>query len=210
MSFQIRITPAALYAAAERQKAIVNKISENTDLLSKLSSELESCWEGSTSIQALDSLGQIRREAKSLEEFAARSAERLTYVARAFESIDEDGGSVWTAVQAKFDHLRPLIGILRPQFHLVVSDQLRIIPEQVRTVAYQIAEVGVAFADASAEMTEMANGLAQDWEGKSYDRFVNEAEDVINAIKNMAEAIEELSERIGKVADRYEELDSAF
>lgn len=211
MAFQIRITPAALHAAAQRQRTVAETVAETSGILTSLAAELGEAWEGSASIQALNALDELRSVAGNIGDGAGNSAERLMGVAQAFEALDE-GGPVSVAVLWDRDRFIKLVGcpMPKPQFPLMVIDNLRIVPEQVRAVAAKCKQVSDTYAETAAELNNMISELGKDWEGKAYNRFAEETGELASAFKRLSNAVDEFADRIRMMATRYEELDNSL
>lgn len=211
MAFQIRITPAALHAAAQRQRTVVETVAETSGILSSLAIELGEAWEGSASILAMNALDELRNAAGNIGDSTGSSAERLTSVAQAFEAMD-DGNPVAVAVLWDRDRFIKVLGcpMPRPEFPLMVVDNLRIVPDQVRSVATKCKQVSDTYAETAGELNNLVSDLSKDWEGKAYNRFAEETAELASAFKRLANALDEFADRIRIMANRYEELDNSL
>lgn len=211
MAFQIRIAPAALHAAAQRQRTIVETVAETAGTLATLATELGEAWEGSASIQALNALDELRTAVGNVSDGAGSSAERLIGVAQVFEALD-DGGPASVAVLWDRDRFLKIVGCPtpRPQFPLMVVDNLRIIPEQVRAVAVKCNQVSDTYAETATELNNIVSELGKDWEGKAYNRYAEETGELSSAFKRLSNALDEFADRIKIMATRYEELDNSL
>lgn len=211
MAFQIRISPDALRAAAERQKSVLSTIDETKSKMTAMISMLNQAWDGGASSQAIGTLEELRNLAGNLGEGANGGANKLESIAQAFEALDDGEDSPFVAVRFD-DRITQLVGCPapRPNFPLVFSGSLRIVPDQVRNVATQCKQLTEVYVGIVDELRNSLNTLEGEWEGKSFLKFANECEELIKAFKRMANVLEEFADRIRTVATRYEEIDNMF
>lgn len=206
MAFQIRINPAALHAAANREKVIAETVHEAAAKLSMLSAKLGDAWDGGASEAAIDSLHQIRSGANNVGEGADSGAERISSIANAFAALD--GGTGVGSIKPLPTGLIPMPPI--NPFTLVVSDSLRIVPDQVREIGAECRIVSDTLMQSAMELTELVSNLASDWEGASYNRFADDTAQLVAAFREAAQGLEEYANEIITAATRYEELDASL
>lgn len=209
MAFQIRISPAAVRAAAQRNHAIAEIIENTASELSALAAELGDSWDGGASIQTIDSLQEIRAAVGRVADGVHDSAEMLNGVAEAFESLD-GGSAAFSAVGIIKPRYMVGCPAPRPVFALGVNESLRIMPEQVRIVAHKLRERAEMFAKTGNDYRATISALANDWEGNAYVRFADAATELAGAFPQIVELLDELSSQIITIANRYEELDEAL
>ena len=89
MSFQIRINPQALRAAAQRRAQVQEATRECTAQLENMRNRLNAAWDGGASNQALESMDDIIESVKSLAEGTDVTANVLQAIASMFEELDE-------------------------------------------------------------------------------------------------------------------------
>lgn len=208
MAFQIRISPVAVRIVAQRHRAIAESIENTASEFSALVSELEDSWDGGASFQAIESLQNIRAAAGRVANGVSDSADMLTGVARAFESVD-DG-----EISMAYGVIKPIhmVGCPAPgpMFSLGINESLRIVPEQVRNVAHKLRERAEIFTGIGNDYRATISDLSNNWEGNAYIRFADAAMELTEAFPQIAELLDELAERIITIANRYEELDEAL
>lgn len=206
MALQIRIVPVALHEAAQRQKSIIQTMSEASDQLGALAAELGDAWEGSASVQALNSLDDLRKAAGDIYEAGSDSHEKLSQIAKAFESVD-DGDTIGIRV-LPYDNRMKVLTLLPSNFPFMISDNLRIVPDQVRSVAEECKKLAETYRQLSADTLAMLSDLEKNWEGNSYNRFADQTNDISEAFQKLGDSLQEFAERITLIANRYEELDN--
>ena len=89
MAYQIRISPNALRASAERQLTVSATVDDATARLSNLVTVLNAAWDGSASTQALEDLRKIREDVADIAQGTAGNANKLKEIAQVFENLDE-------------------------------------------------------------------------------------------------------------------------
>lgn len=208
MSFQIRINPQALRAAAQRRAQVQEATRECTAQLENMRNRLNAAWDGGASNQALESMDDIIESVKSLAEGTDVTANVLQAIASMFEELDETlsaGSAVAVPVYAK----RIACPIL-PGFILRLSGNLRIIPDEVRESADMGREVSKRFTEAADEIWSQVQSLEDVWEGKSFNKFYDESKELVNGFKELSDAVDSLCTKLYVAAERYEEIDNAL
>lgn len=212
MSFQIRISPDGLHAAAERQNSIAKMVNDVYERLGSLSSELNAAWDGGASRQALGAIAELRDTTEALAEGIGVGARKLNNIAQAFENLDEGDSLTFTAIvfdpgiMARCGGGMPSI----KAFLLNFSGTMRIVPDAVRHVAEALMKLSSLVEDAGAQLNANMKVLSDEWEGKAYLKYAEETKELLKGIKKLNAAIEELAGRIRAAAIRYEEIDNMY
>lgn len=211
MAYQIRISPNALRAAAERHLTVTAAVDEATARLSNLVTALNAAWDGGASNEALSTMREIREAIANISEGTAGHADKLKRIAEAFEALDESGTPSGIAIMTDFT-LPPLVGpggMLR-KFNWFLQNTLRIVPDEVRQVADQCRHISNELQETAHKLKADVDGLAADWEGRSYDRFAAQSHEMIAAFRHGAERLDQFADTIARAADRYEALDNSL
>lgn len=208
MAGQIRITPDALYAAAQRNHTVAETIVETTEHFSALLSQLNAAWDGSASIPVLNAMEDLRSMTKNIADGTFKASDKLREVASAFESCDEGGG--FRGVAGILADIGQIILPGFSPFPPMIQDSIRIVPDEVRAVASECKQIAARFANTASELRGMVSELADSWEGRSYDRFAEQTYDLAEGFIRLADATDEYAERISRMATLYEQLDASL
>lgn len=212
MALQIRINPAALRAAAERQRVVYETAQTAKATLGSMYNKLDDAWDGGASATALNDVEELRGYASQMGDGVNESADKLVTIAEAFENLEFDLNPnkwvispirpIWNAV---FGANLPPLGAM-----LALRGSLRIIPDAVREVASMADSLAKEYEEAAAEMKKMISTLENSWEGRAFTRFQNDTQEMVIAYRSFAEKLMDFADELRMAANRYEELDNSL
>lgn len=214
MAYQIRISPNALRASAERALTVTAAVDDATAVISQLVTELNAAWDGGASQQALEDLRRIRENIADIGQGTNGTAQKLKEVAEVFEKLDDAiAGPVAVPMHPQIINMVGAImkkPIWIDQLNWFVANTLRIVPDEVRQVSVKCRQVSDELQGTAMQLSEMVDNLAGEWEGKSYNRFASDTKEMVAGFKRSAESLEAFANTIAKAADRYEALDNSL
>lgn len=212
MSFQIRIVPEELRAAAERERNIQKAVEEIKAKMTNQVRSLDQAWDGGASRAAISNLESIKNRMDDLLQGLYSGARMLDGVANAFEALDDNPEAPESPFVAlpHFSIRDFVIGCPKPDFSIVLNGRLRIIPERVREIGRECKQIAEMSLKEASALQASLNTLAENWEGNSFRKYADESEDLMAAFKNMANSMDEFGDKITLIANRYEDLDRRF
>ena len=211
MAFQIRISPEVLRAAAERERAVADAVSNARERLGNMYSDLNAAWDGGASDMALNALKTLREGANQIGEGVNEGAEKLNSIAAAFEALDNEGTIPTIAVRmGSLAGLIKTLPVIPAAWIIGLKGELRIIPDEVREIAQRSRVLADEMEQTAQELRSILKNLENSWEGRSYSKFAEDTYEQINAFLRFAEQLNEVGDQLHRTAARYEELDNTL
>lgn len=210
MSLQIRIQPDRVREIANLHKSLADRADAASNDLKEIMVLLDQAWDGVASESALNSIEGLLSMSRNLSGEINKSADRLSAVARIFESADSN-----EPIAISHQIFRPIIvgpgG--RPTFPSIILPKLvsvRIVPEEVRDVGNRCKNMAVVYSDIIDDFYASVQSLEEAWEGKSYNKYLNDVNEFRSGMNEILEALPELAESLIRAANRFEEIDNSF